>query len=106
VFDHVTIRVSDMAASEAFYSTVLGALGVEPLHNDEDLVEWENDFSIAPADAEHPVTRGLHVAWFAIAPHVRVRLGDDTPERARFRFEDGSFSLIDGNNVEAVNHNR
>jgi catechol 2,3-dioxygenase-like lactoylglutathione lyase family enzyme len=31
VFDHVTIRASDRAASERFYTTVLGTLGVE--HN-------------------------------------------------------------------------
>jgi catechol 2,3-dioxygenase-like lactoylglutathione lyase family enzyme len=30
VFDHVTIRVSDRAASERFYPTVLRTLGVEP----------------------------------------------------------------------------
>jgi catechol 2,3-dioxygenase-like lactoylglutathione lyase family enzyme len=65
VFDHVTIRVSDLAASEAFYSALLGTLGVQPAHSDDGLVEWENDFSIAPADAEHPVTRNLHIAWFA-----------------------------------------
>jgi catechol 2,3-dioxygenase-like lactoylglutathione lyase family enzyme len=28
MFDHVTIRVSDRAASERFYETVLGAIGV------------------------------------------------------------------------------
>jgi catechol 2,3-dioxygenase-like lactoylglutathione lyase family enzyme len=32
VFDHVTIRASDRAASERFYTTVLGTLGVEPTH--------------------------------------------------------------------------
>jgi catechol 2,3-dioxygenase-like lactoylglutathione lyase family enzyme len=36
VFDHVTIRVSDLAASEAFHSTVLRTLGVEPLHRGDD----------------------------------------------------------------------
>ena len=29
MFDHVTIRVSDRAASERFYDTVLGAIGIE-----------------------------------------------------------------------------
>ena len=29
VFDHVTIRVSDREASERFYETVLGAIGIE-----------------------------------------------------------------------------
>jgi catechol 2,3-dioxygenase-like lactoylglutathione lyase family enzyme len=30
VFDHVAIAVSDPAASERFYRTVLGVLGAEP----------------------------------------------------------------------------
>jgi catechol 2,3-dioxygenase-like lactoylglutathione lyase family enzyme len=29
VFDHVTIRVSDRAASERFYETVLPAIGLD-----------------------------------------------------------------------------
>jgi catechol 2,3-dioxygenase-like lactoylglutathione lyase family enzyme len=32
VFDHVTIRVADREASEAFYTTVLQALGVRLAH--------------------------------------------------------------------------
>src|SRR6185503_5331430 len=64
VFDHVTIRVSDRAASERFYRAVLRALGIEPTTEGEDFVEWD-DFSIAPADAEHPVTRRLHLAFVA-----------------------------------------
>jgi catechol 2,3-dioxygenase-like lactoylglutathione lyase family enzyme len=182
VFDHVTIRVSDRAASERFYTTVLRTLGVEPSYAGEDFVEWENDFSLGLADADHPVTRGLHIAWFAptrddvhafwqagidaghrddgapgprpqygpdyyggflldpdgnsaeavqleqprrkgaidhlwirvadvaaakrfyetIAPHAGVRLADDTPELAQFRFDDGSFSLVAGTPTEHV----
>jgi catechol 2,3-dioxygenase-like lactoylglutathione lyase family enzyme len=51
MFDHVTIRVSDLDASLRFYRTVL---------------ERECDeFVIAQADADHPVTRNLHVAFAA-----------------------------------------
>ena len=64
MFDHVAIAVSDLAASERFYRTVLSALGVEPSHADAELVEWE-DWDIGPADREHPVTRGLHVGFRA-----------------------------------------
>jgi catechol 2,3-dioxygenase-like lactoylglutathione lyase family enzyme len=42
VFDHVGIAVSDLAASERFYRTVLSVLGVEPSHADAELVEWED----------------------------------------------------------------
>ena len=64
VFDHVGIAVSDLAASERFYRTVLSVLGVEPSHADAELVEWE-DWDIMPTDPEHPVTRGLHVGFRA-----------------------------------------
>src|SRR2546428_3711073 len=64
MFDHVGIAVSDLAASERFYRTVLSVLGVEPSHADAGLVEWE-DWAIGPIDREHPVTRGLHVGFRA-----------------------------------------
>src|SRR3954449_6175136 len=64
VFDHVGIAVSDLAASERFYRTVLSALGIEPSHADAELVQWE-DWDIGPTDSEHPVTRGLHVCFRA-----------------------------------------
>jgi catechol 2,3-dioxygenase-like lactoylglutathione lyase family enzyme len=64
MFDHVGVAVSDLAASERFYRTVLAALGIEPSHADPGLVEWE-DWAIGPTDREHPVTRGLHVGFRA-----------------------------------------
>ena len=64
MFDHVTIRVSDRAACERFYTAVLAPLGIEPTHVGEQFAEWA-DFSLASADDEHPVTRGLHVGFGA-----------------------------------------
>lgn len=59
MFDHVTIRVSDLGASRAFYSTVLGR---EP--QGEEFLEWD-DFSIAPVEEDRPLTRHLHVGFAA-----------------------------------------
>jgi catechol 2,3-dioxygenase-like lactoylglutathione lyase family enzyme len=59
MLDHVTIRVSDLAASRAFYSTVLAA---EP--EGEEFSEW-GDFSVAPVEDDRPPTRHLHVAFAA-----------------------------------------
>jgi catechol 2,3-dioxygenase-like lactoylglutathione lyase family enzyme len=59
MFDHVTIRVSDFAASTAFYSTVLAK---EPVG--KEYREWD-DFSLAPAEEGRPLTRNLHVAFAA-----------------------------------------
>jgi catechol 2,3-dioxygenase-like lactoylglutathione lyase family enzyme len=177
VFDHVTIRASDRQASQRFYLTVLPALGIQQSHTSDWLAEWD-DFSLSPADAEHPVTRGLHVAFVApsrehvnafwragvgagyrddgepgprpqysadyyggflldpdgnsaeavhhssrrtgnvdhlwirvadvaaakrfyetIAPHARIALGKDMPERAQFTGEAGSFSVLSGDRV-------
>jgi len=64
VFDHVTIRVSDRAASQRFYESVFAPLAIEPTHSDEALAEWD-DFSLSPATPDHPVTRGLHAAFVA-----------------------------------------
>jgi catechol 2,3-dioxygenase-like lactoylglutathione lyase family enzyme len=60
MFDHVTIRVSDRDVSQRFYETVLG----EPTFAGEAFVEWR-DFSLTGTDADHPVTRHLHVAFAA-----------------------------------------
>ena len=173
MFDHVTIRVSDRGASERFYDTVLGAIGIERTATDE----WD-DLSFVAASAEKPVTRGLHIGFGAestrdvdrfwragveagyesdgepgprpiysddyyggflldpdgnsieavhfegsrtgavdhlwirvadvqaskrfyetIAPHARIALGTDTPERASFNGPAGSFSVLSGDHV-------
>jgi catechol 2,3-dioxygenase-like lactoylglutathione lyase family enzyme len=61
MFDHVTIRVSDRPASRRVYETLLG---VPTQHAGEEFDEW-GGFSLAQGDAEHPVTRNLHVAFAA-----------------------------------------
>jgi catechol 2,3-dioxygenase-like lactoylglutathione lyase family enzyme len=64
MFDHVTIRVSDRDASERFYETVLRTLGIEKTYGGEDFAEWD-DFSLAAATGERPVTRRLHIGFVA-----------------------------------------
>src|SRR5947208_2395581 len=99
VFDHVGVRNSDLAASERFYRTVLSVLGVEASYAGADMVGW-GDWWIGPTDAEHPVTRGLHVAFRA-----RDRTQVDAVWRAGVDagyHDDGAFLLDpDGNSVEA-----
>ena len=173
MFDHVTIRVSDRAASESFYDTVLGVIGIGAELSGEQFTEWD-DFSLTEATAWSPVTRGLHLGfgtssrervdefwrvgtgagyrsdgepgprpeyggdyyggflldpdgnnveavhfddvrhgidhlWIrvanveaskrfyeTIAPHARIELQRDTPERAQFGGETGSFSVLSG----------
>lgn len=114
MFDHVTIRASDRAASERFYELVLSRLGVENTHAGEPFAEW-GDFSIAQATDDRPVTRSLHIGFFA-ASRERVdefwQTGVDAGYRSdgepgpRPRYRDdyyGGFLLDpDGNSAEAV----
>jgi catechol 2,3-dioxygenase-like lactoylglutathione lyase family enzyme len=116
LFDHVTIRVSDREASERFYATVLTAIGVEQTYADEHMAEWD-DFSLSPATAEKPVTRRLHVAFFAPSRQlvdefwrVGTEAGyrDDGAPGLRPQYSPdyyGAFLLDpDGNSAEAVHH--
>jgi catechol 2,3-dioxygenase-like lactoylglutathione lyase family enzyme len=116
VFDHVTIRASDRAASERFYRTVLPTLGIEPTHVGEDFVEWD-DFSLAQATADRPPTRRLHIGF--VAPSraeveafwsagTDAGYRDDGAPGPRPQYRDdyyGAFLLDpDGNSAEAVHH--
>ncbi|HKX47306.1 MAG TPA: VOC family protein [Gaiellaceae bacterium] len=108
--DHVGITVSDIAASERFYRTVLSALAVEPTHAHAELVEWD-DFCIGPTDREHPVTRGLHVAFRAPdRAHVDAGHREDGAPGLRPQYSPtyyGGFLLDpDGNSIEAVHGER
>jgi catechol 2,3-dioxygenase-like lactoylglutathione lyase family enzyme len=117
VFDHVTIRVSDLEASRRFYERAFEA--VEFLGAPTEgggFVEW-NDFSISQASAERPVTRRLHVGFVApTRAHVDTFWSELT--KAGFR-DDGAPGLRpqyrldyygafvvdpDGNSAEAVHH--
>jgi catechol 2,3-dioxygenase-like lactoylglutathione lyase family enzyme len=116
VFDHVTIRATDRGASERFYETVLGTLGIAKGHSDGPYAHWQ-EFSLVAADAEHPATRGLHIGFVAPShDHVDEfwRVGtaagyrDDGGPGPRPTYGGdyyGSFLLDpDGNSAEAVHH--
>jgi catechol 2,3-dioxygenase-like lactoylglutathione lyase family enzyme len=64
MFDHVTIRVRDRMASERFYNTVLGMLGIDQSYQTRTFSEWQ-DFGLTEADVEHPPTSRLHVGFVA-----------------------------------------
>jgi catechol 2,3-dioxygenase-like lactoylglutathione lyase family enzyme len=116
VFDHVTVRASERQASHRFYDTVLQTLGIEATYSDSRFAEWD-DFSLTAADAENPVTRGLHIGFGApTREHVdrfwragtEAGFRDDGPPGPRPQYRDdyyGAFLLDpDGNSAEAVHH--
>jgi catechol 2,3-dioxygenase-like lactoylglutathione lyase family enzyme len=117
VIDHITIRVSDRAASEAFYDTVLATIEIERSGRDDEYTVWRGQFSLAAADADHTPTRGLHIGFGATSrEHVDTfwRAGidagyrDDGAPGPRPQYGPdyyGGFLLDpDGNSAEAVHH--
>lgn len=116
MFEHVTVRAADARASERFYRTTLGALGIEPGRVGPERIEWD-DFVIASADAANPPTRNLHVGFVAPS-RDRVdefwRAGvdggyeDDGAPGERPQYTPGYYGAFlrdpDGNSAEAVHH--
>lgn len=118
MLDHVLIRVADRAATERFLDTVLEPLAVVRFQPKSGITRWEN-LGVVEADAEHPVTSGLHAGLVAPsrdlvdafwragteagyvsagAPGPRPEYGDDYY---------GAFLLDpDGNSIEAVHDSR
>jgi catechol 2,3-dioxygenase-like lactoylglutathione lyase family enzyme len=116
MFDHVTIRVTDRAASERFYTTVLATLGIDTTFSSNAFAEWQ-DFSLTETDKEHAVTRRLHVGFVAPSREqvdefwrVGTAAGftSDGPPGPRPQYTAdyyGAFLLDpDGNSAEAVHH--
>jgi catechol 2,3-dioxygenase-like lactoylglutathione lyase family enzyme len=117
VFDHVTIRASELVQSRGFYDLVFEAIEFEgtPFVGGG-FLEW-NDFSVAQADAEHSVTRRLHVGFAAPSrDHVDALwraltdagYRDDGRPGPRPQYRDDYYSAFvldpDGNSAEAVHH--
>ena len=116
VFDHVTIRVSDVEASLRFYELAFAQLGHEASHRGDGFYEW-NDFSIWAAESGKPVTRGLHVALVAdsraaVDEWWRAMTDADYEDHGapgpRPQYSPGYYGAFvrdpDGNSVEAVFH--
>ncbi len=110
MLDHVTIRVSDRAASRRFYELLLG----EPSHAGEWFDEW-HDFSISEVRGERPLTRNLHVAFGAPSREevdtrwrraIEAGFASDGEPGARPQYGDGYYGgfLVDpdGNSAEVV----
>jgi catechol 2,3-dioxygenase-like lactoylglutathione lyase family enzyme len=117
VFDHVTIGAADLAASRAFYATVLAELGVRRTDDDPAIARW-HDVSLARAGGDRAVTTGLHLGLRAPAGRAQVeafwRAGvgaghpDDGAPGPRPQYGPdyvGAFLRDpDGNSAEAVVH--
>ena len=106
MFDHVAIAVSDLAASERFYRTVLSVLGVEPGHADADpdgnsveAVHYDRKHAVPDGRVDHlwirvRDPRASRRFYTTIAPHAGLRLTHDEPDRVQLSGPDHSFSLV------------
>jgi catechol 2,3-dioxygenase-like lactoylglutathione lyase family enzyme len=116
VFDHVTLRVSDLEASRRFYELALAQLGYGEPYRGPEFLEWE-DLSISTASDDRPVTRNLHVALVAASREAvdawwraMTAAGhpDDGAPGPRPQYSPGYYGAFvrdpDGNSVEAVHH--
>ena len=118
MFDHVTIRVSDLDASHPFYELAMATLGFGAPARGGHFFDWE-DLSISEAREDRPVTRNLHVGLVARSREAvddwwrtMTRAGhrDDGAPGPRPQYSAdyyGGFVLDpDGNSVEAVHQGR
>jgi catechol 2,3-dioxygenase-like lactoylglutathione lyase family enzyme len=114
VIDHVTVRVTDRAASERFFETILTPLGVDTTYRTNAVTSWAN-FIVTQASDEHPVTTGLHVAFVAPSREqvdgfwqagVDAGHPDDGAPGPRPQYSQDYYGAFlrdpDGNSVEAV----
>ena len=114
MFDHVTLRVPDLAVARSAFTAVLGELEVEQTSSTPAFSLWGN-FALTQSDEDHPIARRLHVAFIAPTPaHVDrfARAGidagfaDDGPAGPRPHYADDYHAAFlkdrAGNSFEAV----
>jgi catechol 2,3-dioxygenase-like lactoylglutathione lyase family enzyme len=101
LFDHVTIRVADRDASEAFYDAALATLGIDSTYRTNTMSVWR-DFQLTQADTEHLVTRRLHVVLAAPTPEQVEEFRQAGPAAEDGQADRAVLRDPDGNTVEAV----
>jgi catechol 2,3-dioxygenase-like lactoylglutathione lyase family enzyme len=114
MFDHITLRVADLAAATPAFTAVLDELGIEQTTNAPNLSVWGN-FALTRTDQEHPVARRVHVAFIAPTPAHVERFGraginagfaEDGPAGPRHQYADDYYAAFlkdpAGNSFEAV----
>jgi catechol 2,3-dioxygenase-like lactoylglutathione lyase family enzyme len=119
IIDHLWIRVADLAAATAFYTTIALAAGLRARHQGEDRSSFGagtrgGTFSLVGGEA----TSGLHMAFGGDEAAVQRFYADATaagyrPNGApgeRPQYHPGYYASYildpDGNNIEVVDHHR
>ena len=116
VFDHVKLTVSDPEASKAFYRTVLAALEIPPLWENERGGQYANLVVVGPGEPTAPIhigfvarTRDEVDAFHRIGLSAGYRDNGAPGVREQYSSEAAGLYYAaflldpDGNNIEAVN---
>jgi catechol 2,3-dioxygenase-like lactoylglutathione lyase family enzyme len=102
VFDHVTVRVSDIEEARRFYGTALVTLGFGEPDRGSHFFEWR-DLSIAQARDDRPATRHAHLGlvapsrnqvdefWRSLTEHG---FRDDGPPGLREKYRPGYYGAF------------
>jgi catechol 2,3-dioxygenase-like lactoylglutathione lyase family enzyme len=114
MFDHVTLRVADLAAASSAFTAVLDELEIEQTSSTPNPSVWGN-FALTQTDEDHPIARRVHVAFIAPTPAHVDRFGragidagfaDDGPAGPRPHYADDYYAAFlkdpAGNGFEAV----
>jgi catechol 2,3-dioxygenase-like lactoylglutathione lyase family enzyme len=114
MFDHVTLRVTDLAEATGAFAAVLDELEIEQTTSTPSFSVWGN-FALTQADEEHPIARRVHIAFIApTRPHVdrfsqagvAAGFADDGPAGPRPNYADDYYAAFlkdhAGNSFEAV----
>jgi catechol 2,3-dioxygenase-like lactoylglutathione lyase family enzyme len=67
VFDHITLRVPDLADATRAFAAALDELELTQTTSTPSLSVWGN-FALTQTDEEHPIARRVHVAFIAPTP--------------------------------------
>ena len=118
MFDHVTLRVADLADATRAFAAVLDALEIKQTTSTPTFSVWGN-FALTQTDEEHPIARRVHVAFIAPTPaHVErfsqagvaAGFADDGPAGPRPQYADDYYAAFlqdrAGNSFEAVHRDR
>ena len=120
MFDHVQIKVDDLAGNRPFYEAIFAALGYACVFEVPDVVigfgtSIHSMFEVRQASSTAPVSQAVHIAFkarseTAVRAFHRAALQhggrDNGPPGPRPEYEEGYFAafVIDpnGHNLEAV----
>jgi catechol 2,3-dioxygenase-like lactoylglutathione lyase family enzyme len=114
MFDHVTLRVDDLADATRAFAAVFDALEIEQTTSTPSFSVWGN-FALTQTDAAHPIARRVHVAFIAPTQAHVERFGqaglaagfaDDGRAGLRLHYADDYYAAYvrdrAGNSFEAV----